>query len=126
MAIVYIKNKRSGTTYAFESTSHWDPSLKQSRPIRKYLGRVDPVTNLIIPSSGRRGRRKKEEDPISDPHMANGDYKVLYYECCETVRHLEEELKVIKAQNARLKKLLDKALKHIEEAQETLSELNDE
>ncbi|WP_162205989.1 hypothetical protein [Schaedlerella arabinosiphila] len=43
MAIVKYKNQ-SGVTYAYESISEWDPVKKQSRPKRKYLGRVDPET----------------------------------------------------------------------------------
>lgn len=30
----------------YESTSHYDPETKQSRPIRKYLGREDPFTGM--------------------------------------------------------------------------------
>lgn len=40
-----VKNK----LYAYEVTSKWDPNLKQSRSISKYLGPVDPSTNEIIP-----------------------------------------------------------------------------
>ena len=47
MAIVKYKNQ-SGVTYAYESISEWDPVKKQSRPKRKYLGRVDPETGEII------------------------------------------------------------------------------
>lgn len=40
-----VKNK----LYAYEVTSKWDPNLKQSRSISKYLGPVDPSTNELIP-----------------------------------------------------------------------------
>ena len=43
MSIVKYKNQ-SGVTYAYEQTSVYDPEKKQSRPKRKYLGRVDPET----------------------------------------------------------------------------------
>lgn len=58
MAIVKYKNQ-SGITYAYESISQWDPEKKQARPIRKYLGRVDPDTGAIIPTAGKRGRPPK-------------------------------------------------------------------
>ena len=58
MPIVKYKNQ-SGVTYAYEQTSSYDPDRKQSRPIRKYLGRVDPETGEIIPTAGKRGRPPK-------------------------------------------------------------------
>jgi len=49
-AIVYQKCKQTGITYAYESISHWDREKKQSRAQRKCIGRVEPVTNTIIPT----------------------------------------------------------------------------
>lgn len=57
MAIVKYTAK-DGTQYAYSSESRWDPELKNNRPVRKYLGKVNPVTGEIIPSSGQRGRKK--------------------------------------------------------------------
>ena len=54
--IVKHVDKKSGTTRVYESTSHYDPVTKQSRPMRKYLGTLDPETGELIPSSGRKGR----------------------------------------------------------------------
>ena len=116
MSIVYVKDKRSGTVYAYESKAKWVPELKQSRPVRTYLGRVDPVTQTIIPTAGRKGRRKKEEDPISSRPAENGDYKVLYEEAIEKNRTLEEDLKKARHQIASLTKRLNitqKQLEHI-------------
>ena len=59
MSIVKYKNQ-SGITYAYEATSQYDPVTKQSRPKRKYLGRVDPETGEIIPTAGKRGRPPKK------------------------------------------------------------------
>ena len=50
MAIVYQVNKKSGVTYAYESSSYWDKEKQQSRAKRKCLGKVDPVTGEIIPT----------------------------------------------------------------------------
>ena len=70
MSIVKYKNKKTGVVSWYESTSHYDPETKQSRPVRKYLGREDPVTGELIPSSGKRGRRNgdtlsKNDNPQS-------------------------------------------------------------
>ena len=60
MSIVRYTNKKTGVVTLYESTSHYDPETKQSRPIRKYLGREDPVTGKLIPSTGRRGKKKRD------------------------------------------------------------------
>lgn len=61
--IVKHYDKKSGKIRVYESTPHYDPVTKQSRPIRKYLGTLDPETNELIPSSGRRGRRPSPSGP---------------------------------------------------------------
>ena len=64
MSIVRYTNKKTGVVTLYESTSHYDPETKQSRPVRKYLGREDPVTGELIPSSQKRGRKKDIPDDI--------------------------------------------------------------
>lgn len=54
MSVVIYTNRRNGCRYAYESTYRWDAEKGQSRPTRRYLGRVDEDGN-IIPSSHRRG-----------------------------------------------------------------------
>lgn len=66
MSIVKYTNKKTGVVTWYESTSHYDPETKQSRPIRKYLGKEDPVTGELIPSSGKRGRKSRSENQSSD------------------------------------------------------------
>ena len=58
MSIVKYTNKKTGVVTLYESTSHYDPETKQSRPVRKYLGREDPITGELIPSTRKRGRKK--------------------------------------------------------------------
>ena len=53
MAVVYQKDKRSGITYAYESTAWWDKEKKQSRSKRTLIGRLDVATGKIIPTDGR-------------------------------------------------------------------------
>ncbi|MGC8699307.1 MAG: IS1634 family transposase, partial [Candidatus Acidifodinimicrobium sp.] len=43
-----VHQKINGRLYAYEVTGIWDPSKKNSRQKRKYLGRVDPDTGEII------------------------------------------------------------------------------
>ncbi len=56
--IVYITNKKNNTKYAYRSESYRDPVTKQPKSRRTYLGRVDPVTNEIIPKA-EKGRRNR-------------------------------------------------------------------
>ena len=50
-------------TYAYESIAYWDKDKKQSRAKRTLIGRLDPETGQIIPTDGRR-RKKKAETAI--------------------------------------------------------------
>lgn len=109
MAIVKYKNQ-SGITYAYESISEWDPVKKQSRPKRKYLGRVDPATGEIISTKGKRGRPKK------DPHAVPAeerDYKQMYDTCSaalkaseDKVKKLESEMKTLSTKNQKLTEII--------------------
>ena len=60
--IVKHYDKKTGKTRVYESTPHYDPVSKQSRPKRKYLGTLDPETGELIPSSGRRGRKASSKN----------------------------------------------------------------
>lgn len=60
--IVQHYDKKTGKTRVYESTPHYDPVTKQSRPKRKYLGTLDPETGELIPSSGRRGRTSSSKN----------------------------------------------------------------
>ena len=65
MSLVRYTNKKTGVVTIYESTSHYDPVTKQSRPIRKYLGVEDPETGKIIPSSGNRDGRRQQNPQAS-------------------------------------------------------------
>jgi len=64
--IVKHIDKKTGKIRVYESTPHYDPVTKQSRPKRKYLGTIDPETGELIPSSGRRGRTASITDNTAD------------------------------------------------------------
>lgn len=115
MSIVKYKNQ-SGVMYAYEATSQYDPITKQSRPIRKYLGRVDPETGEIVPTTGKRGR-----PPKSGSESSSVDHSVLPPEQSELIRRLSEtetEISELRAKNQelvienhRLKEFLSKLIK---------------
>lgn len=65
MSIVKQLDKRSGITYAYESTSRWDKEKKQSRSTRRLIGRVDDETGEIKLTDGRcRKDASESQEPI--------------------------------------------------------------
>lgn len=84
MSIVRYVNKKTGKVALYESTSHYDPETKQSRPIRKYLGTEDPETGRLIPSSGKRGRQKASESGTS--HRKKKELETDYKFLAETLK----------------------------------------
>jgi transposase len=80
-AIVYQTDKRTGITYAYQSTSHWDKEKKQSRARRTLIGRVDPVSGEIVPT-----RKKvtldvkdvKQRGPVPTLHVSRHFYGATY------------------------------------------------
>ena len=73
--IVQHYDKKTGKTRVYESTPHYDPVTKQSRPKRKYLGTLDPETGELIPSSGRRGRSASSKNATTTTN--NSEAKVI-------------------------------------------------
>ena len=86
MSITKVVSK-SGIIYAYESTPHWVPELGQSRPTKKYLGRINPSTGEIIPTS-RKSRKARE---INDIEMIQTEHRLL------------DEKEQLKAENSLLK-----------------------
>ena len=94
MAIVTQTDKRTGITYAYETQYYWDKEKQQSRAKRVCVGKVDPVTNEIIPT---RGRSKKKETPSNRPVLKCGsrsfcETKHLYYGATYLFDKLADEL----------------------------------
>lgn len=82
MAIVTQTDKRSGITYAYETTYYWDKEKQQSRSKRVCVGKVNPVSGEIVPT---RGRAKKGESktpkalPARTGPVSFTETKHLYY-----------------------------------------------
>lgn len=120
MSIVRHKDKKSGSIRVFESTSHYDPVSKKSRPTKKYLGIEDPLTGELIPSSGRKGRRKKENpaeaQADSCKKRSEKDYKPLYEDYREKYEKSKLRADSLERENKRLYAQLEKARKIISDA----------
>jgi len=115
-SIVKYKDPKRGITVVYESTSHYDPVSKKSRPTKKYIGTYNEETGEIIPSSGKRGRvkgsknKKKEEVKTKSPDLT---YQSMYEEAMkavssqkETIERLNHQLEKYEAVTHKLAQVL--------------------
>lgn len=121
MSIVRYVNKKTGRVALYESTSHYDPETKQSRPIRKYLGTEDPETGKLIPSSGKRGRKKGSDDNSSHSkkEKPETDYRLLAETLKKECMEKDARIKVLEHRNQLLCSSLERIkeiVSHIPEA----------
>jgi len=81
--IVYQTNKKTGVTYAYESTSYWDKKKQQSRAKRVCIGRVDPVSKQIVPTRPRKkpvaAPERKKRGPVPIATAARMFYGATYF-----------------------------------------------
>ncbi len=80
MSLVYLKNKKNGVTYVYESIGHWDKDKQQSRSERVCIGKLDPVTGELIPNKSRtRGlQRNVLPGPVPTTEFSRKFYGATY------------------------------------------------
>lgn len=104
MSIVRYTNKKTGQVALYESTSYYDPETKQSRPQRKYLGMEDPETGDLIPTSGKRGRKKTSESDVQQKKVNQEEkYKVKYERVLKESDEKDARIKQLEHENKRLR-----------------------
>ncbi len=104
MSISKSYNKQNGVTYVYEVIeNYWDKEKKQSRSKRKLIGKIDPVTGEIVPTSSR-GRPKRSDD--------SADYKALY----------EKAQKELTAKDKRIAELEDIIMDYLRDEVRTLDD----
>ena len=112
MSIVRYVNKKTGRVALYESTSHYDPETKSSRPIRKYLGTEDPETGELIPSSGTRGRKPASETkPVK---KEESEYRSLVESLRKENAEKDARIKKLEQQNTILRSSLERIRNMIE------------
>ena len=96
MSIVKLKDKRTGTTYVYESESYWDKEKKQPRSRRKLIGKLDENGDVI--PTGKSGRKKgtsgQKEDAVSPEPIT--EYIKVIEEKDALIRDLKAENKALK------------------------------
>ena len=105
MAITYNKDKRSGLTYAYETTYVWDKEKKQSRSKRTLIGRLDETTGEIVPTDGRGRKRSPNYVPAEDEYQMPKTVKELK---SEVLRLLEENKMLLNKVDTLMKKQKEK------------------
>ena len=94
MSIVTQTDKRTGITYAYDTTYYWDKEKQQSRSKRVCVGKVDPETGDIVPT---RGRAKKGSKSTSGKSVKTGpkpfvETRHLYYGATYLLNEFANEL----------------------------------
>lgn len=100
MAIIKQYRADRDVTYCYESISYWDPELKQARSKRKLIGKLDPETGEIVPTSGKPGRKKGSKNKSPQKQTSNEEssrYKKLYEDQKKVSEKLTNEVKELKA-----------------------------
>ena len=105
MSLVKLKDRRTGTTYVYESKSYWDKEKKQPRSHRKLIGKLDDETGEIIPT-GKSGRKKSSEKETGENTAP--DQRTEY------IRVIAEKEGQIQAENQALHKQKQDILKTLE------------
>ena len=123
MTIVKHVDKKSGRTYVYESTPHYDPVSKQQRPKRKYLGYLDPQTGELIPSAGKRGRRPGVKNvarsvPTPEPET---ELKDRIADLSAQIKEKEQRLSALLRENELLKLKLKAVADQLRVAMKALS-----
>ena len=105
MSIVKQFHPDTNTTYVYESTSYWDPEKGQSRAKRKLLGKEDPVTGELIPTAGKRGRKKGSTNKASsEAPIAENELEQKYQDCLSRTKEQELIIQKQRLENEALAK----------------------
>ena len=117
-SIVYYRNSKTNRTYAYEVEAKWNSEKGYSVPKRKYLGRVDPVTNEIIPSTGKPGRPTKAK-PIGNDSAENvsreNELEQKLADCRRIIMELKQEISRLKKKDEQEKQTLKKISQLVDE-----------
>lgn len=99
--IVYQKDKRSGITYAYESTAWRDKEKKQSRSKRTLIGRLDDGTGKIVPTDGRcrkdRSKKNTEDNLAKRGPVPCTEAAHLYYGATYLLDSISEAVGITQA-----------------------------
>ena len=91
MSIIKQTDKRTGITYAYDTTYYWDKEKQQSRCKRVCVGKVDPSTGEIVPTRAKRKKLPKKTTKPAVPENVE-DAKHLYYGATYLLEQFSDQL----------------------------------
>lgn len=90
MSISKSYNKQTGVTYVYEVyENHWNKEKKRPESRRRLIGKIDPETGEIVPTSRTKKRAEKNADDTQD-------CRVQYEEAKGKISRLEKEVADLK------------------------------
>lgn len=97
-SIIKKLNKQTGITYVYESESYWDKEKKQPRSRRRLIGKIDVETGEIVPTSGKRGRKKENLTDIPETNSNGSELENLCRKQADQIRQNDAEISALKKQ----------------------------
>lgn len=90
MSISKSYNKQNGVTYVYEVyENYWNKEKKRPESKRRLIGKIDPETGEIVPTSKAKKRADKNEDDTQD-------YRAQYEETKKKAAQQEKEIADLK------------------------------
>lgn len=105
MSTIKQYNKKTGTTYVYESHSYWDKERKQHRSDRKLIGKIDPETGEIVPTKKKKATATAGEE--TRPQEAEKLNRKLS-ECESVISSQKEQIRQLKDELRRRDQMIQK------------------
>ena len=86
------------STYVYESESYWDKEKKQPRSRRRLIGKIDEETGEIVPTSGKRGRKRENLTDIPETNSNGSELENLCRKQADQIRQDDVEISALKKQ----------------------------
>lgn len=118
MALIRQYRKATNTTYVYDAECKYDPEKKQTTYVhRRLVGKIDPITNEMIPT-GKPGRPRKKSTNVQEDHESKKaediDHTIKEYQ--DSIAQLRHELDEEKRRNARMAKIIQSMRKLLDMA----------
>ena len=120
--IVYYTDSKTGAVSAYRSEAVWNSEKGYSVPKRTYLGRVDPETHEIIPTSHKRGRPTKDH-ASSDSSSQSSEFQAKYEAACRELQELKQTVNELKQKNKAVEKTNSVLLRTLKDMHQQLGTL---
>lgn len=90
MSISKSFNKQNGVTYVYEVyENYWNKEKKRPESKRRLIGKIDPETGEVVPTSRVKKRADKKDDDIQN-------YRVQYEEAKNKISQQEKDIADLK------------------------------